>query len=217
MRNNAQEQAQIAQEAENRRQQEAQAEAERIRQAEVRRQENITQGANEISNVFGQFNDDFFNARSQDYMNYAMPQLDREYQDEQRQLIASLARSGNLNSSLRGDMMGRLLGQYNTRKTGLQDTANRYASDARSQVERARAELLQSNASLADPGTVRTMAQARATGVSAPAQYQSLGDMIASLSNSVAAAPATAGPTTGGGIELYDPTRAGSGSGRLVS
>lgn len=212
----AEEQARIAREAEAQRQREAEAEAERQRQAEIRRQNNITQGSNEIASIFGQFDDNFYNKRAQDYLNYSMPSLDREFQDEQRSLIAQLARSGNLNSSLRGDLMGKIQQQYNTNKINLQDTANKYAADARSQVEQARASLLKSNSELADPGLIRTMAQAQAQGVNVAPQYQTLGDMIASLSNSIpAAGGGTQGAQSGGGVQLYDPTK--TGSGRLVS
>lgn len=206
----ANEQARLAREAEEQRRAEAAAEAERQRQAEIRRQQNIAAGSNEIANIFGQFNDEFYNKRAQDYLNYAMPTLDREYQDEQRSLIAQLARSGNLNSSLRGDLMGKLLTQYNTNKTNLSNTANTYASDARAKVEQARAALLNSNSQLADPGVIRTMAQSQAQGINVAPQYQTLGDMIANLSGSLSAPAAQTGATTGGGVELYDPTKTGS-------
>jgi len=211
----AAEQAQIQRQAEEQRRREAEAEAERIRQAEERRQQNIAQGATDIASVFGQFNDDFYNKRSGDYLNYALPQLDREYETEQRQLIAQLARSGNLNSSLRGDLSGKLLNDYNTRKTSLQDTANKYAADARAQVESARGELLQSNSQLADPGTIRTMAQARATGVAIDPQYQSLGDMIANLSSTIPGNAPGQTSSNAGGVQLYSPSSRGSG--RLVA
>ncbi len=209
----ANEQADILRESEDNRRAEVQAEADRVRAAEARRQENIAQGANDIAAVFGQFNDDFYNRRAQNYVDYAMPQLDREYQDEQRRLVASLARSGNLNSSLRGDLAGRLLGEYNTRKLSIQDTANRFRNDARSQIESARADLLRANSELADPGAVRSMAQARASGVAFEPQYQSLGDMISNLSDS-SSAGVRAGGATAGGVQLYSSSPRGSG--RLI-
>lgn len=212
---NAEKQAALLREQEAARQAEAERQAEAARQAEARRQSNITQGSNEIASVFGQFDDSFYNQRSQDYLNYALPQLDTQYQDEQRNLIAQLARTGNLNSSVRGDLMGKLLGQYNTNKVNLQDTANNYATSARAQVEQARASLLKSNSELADPGVIRTMANAQASGVKVAPQYQSLGDMIANLTSSLSPT-STSANAPGSGVELYD-TSKNSGSGRLVS
>lgn len=213
----ANQQAQLQKEAEKRRQDEAAAEAAKIREAEISRQNYIAKGSGEIASAFGQFDDNFYNSRASDYTNYALPQLDREFQDEQRALIAQLARSGNLNSSLRGDLTGKLQGQYNTSKMRIQDTANNYANQARSQAEVARANLMKSNSELADPGLIRTMAQAQASGIKVAPQYQSLGDLISSLAGSL---PSQPGAQTQAlpGVELYNGGSTGSsGSGRLIS
>lgn len=208
------EQARMAQEFENRRIAEAQAEAERLRQAELRRQQNITAGQGEIASVFNQFNDDFFNKRAQSYLDYAMPTLDRQYQEQARELTAQLARSGNLNSSLRGDLMGRLQREYDTNKLSLTDTARGFANEARSSVANAKARLMESNASLADPGAVRTMAEAQASGLNTAPQFQSLSQMISDLSSSLQSAPNRRASAGGGGagVSLFT-----GGAGRLVS
>lgn len=211
---NADQQRKLLQDQENARRETAIAEAERIRKAEESRQANITQGAGDIASIFGQFGDDFYNKRSQDYLDYALPTLDRQYQEQERSLVAELARSGNLNSSLRGDLTGKLRRQYDTNRLNIQDQANSFAADARAKVQQARAGLLESNSRLADPGTIRTMAEAQAAGVAVPPQYQSLGQMIADLSTNVAgAAPIkqTGGST---GVSLYSNN---AGSGRVVS
>jgi hypothetical protein len=213
---NAAEQARIQQEAESTRIAEAQAEAERIRQAEVRRQQNITTGQNEIASLFGQFDDNFYNDRSKAYLDYAQPTLDQQYQDQQRELTSKLARTGNLNSSLRGDLMSKLQRQYDTGKLSLADNANRVASEARASVTGAKTKLMESNASLADPGLVRNMAEAQAQGLKVAPQYQSLGQMITDLSSGVqtSAAPKAAG--SGAGVNLFSGGSGGS-SGRVVS
>lgn len=211
---NARKQRELLQQQEDERRATAMAEAERVRKAEESRQANITQGANDIASVFGQFGDDFYNKRSQDYLDYALPTLDRQFQEQERSLVSELARTGNLNSSLRGDLTGKLRRQYDTSKLTIQDQANSYAANARAQVQQARAGLLDSNSRLADPGTVRTMAEAQAAGVAVPPQYQSLGQMIADLSTGISgAAPVrqTGGST---GVNLYSNT---SGSGRVIS
>lgn len=212
----AAEQARLAQEAEDRRIAEAEAESERLRQVEARRQENIALGQNEIASLFGQFNDDFYNKRSQSYLDYALPTLDKQYQDQQRALTAELARSGNLNSSVRGDLFSKLQRQYDTSKLSLTDQANTYAADARSQVAQAKANLTEKNASLADPGLIRTMAEAQAQGVAVNPQYASLGQLISDLSTGVTSSGGTTQKAAGSGINLYNAT-GGSGSGRVVS
>lgn len=211
----AAEQAQLAQEAENRRIAEAQAEAERLRQAEERRQQNITAGQGEISSLFSQFNDDFYNKRSQSYLDYAMPTLDKQYQDQVKALTTNLARTGNLNSSLRGDLMGQLQKQYDTGRLSLTDTANNFANEARASVAQSKAKLMESNASLADPGLVRTMAEAQASGIQVNPQFQSLSQMISDLSSGVQTSGAKKAGVAAGGVNLF--SGGSDGTGRLVS
>jgi len=214
-RASAAEQARLAQEAENTRIAEAQAEAERLRQAEERRQQNITAGQGEISSLFGQFNDDFYNKRSQSYLDYAMPTLDRQYQDQVKSLTANLARTGNLNSSLRGDLMGQLQRQYDTGKLSLSDTASNYANEAKANVAKSKASLMESNASLADPGLIRNMAEAQASGIQVNPQFQSLSQMISDLSSGVQTSGVRKATASGGGVNLFSGGSAGAG--RLVS
>jgi gas vesicle protein len=212
----AAEEQRLFQEAENRRMAEAQAEAERIRQAEIRRQENIALGQQEISNAFGQFDDNFFNQRAQSFTDFAMPQLDRQHQDQMRQLTAALARSGNLNSSLRGNLMGQLQREYDTGKLSLADQARGFADQARTGVSAAQARLMESNAQLADPGTIRNSAMAEAQGLMANPQFQNLGQMLSNLSANVGpvgSRPNNQGFT--GVVQLFN-RGGGSASGRLV-
>lgn len=207
---------QALQEAENRRIAEAQAEAARIRAAEERRQQNIAQGQQEISSVFGQFNDDFFNQRQQAYMDFAMPQLDRQYQDQLRQLTASLARSGNLNSSLRGDLMGQLQREYDTGKLTIADQGRGLVDQKRSNITQAQSRLMQSNAQLADPGLIRNTAMAEAQGFLGAPQFQNLGQLLSDLSANVGPSAATrSAQNRTPGVQLFGGS--GGGSARLVS
>jgi len=212
----AAEQQRLAQEAENRRIAEAQAEAERARQAEIRRQENIAQGQQEISSAFGQFNDDFFNQRAQSFKDFAMPQLDRQFQDQMRRLTAALARSGNLNSSLRGQLMGQLQREYDTGRLSLADQARGFADQARSGVSAAQARLMESNAQLADPGLIRNSAMAEAQGLMANPQFASLGQMLSDLSANVnPQGTRQVSPGISSGVQLFNRgTR--SATGRLI-
>lgn len=216
--NTAAENQRLAQEAENRRIAEAQAEADRLREAEERRQQNIALGQQEIAGAFGQFNDDFFNQRSQSYLDFAMPQLDRQYQDQMRQLTAALARTGNLNSSVRGDLMGQLQREYDTGKLSIADQARGFADQARTGVSAAQARLMESNAQLADPGMIRNSAMAEAQGLMANPQFANLGQLLSNLSANVGpgAAPRQAGQGITSGVQLFTPG-VQSASGRLVN
>lgn len=191
------------------------AEAARVRAAEERRQQNIALGQGEIAGAFGQFNDDFYNNRMNSYTAYAMPQLDKQYEDQMRSLTASLARSGNLNSSVRGELMSKLQSEYDKGKLTIADQARSFVDQARSSTDAARARLMESNMMLADPGTVRTSALAEASRLAINPQYQNLGSMLSSLSNDVGAGGARTASQSAGGVNQYN-TGLSRSSGRLV-
>jgi hypothetical protein len=195
----------------------AEAEAARVRAAEQARQNNILQGQQEISSIFGQFNDDFYNARAKSFTDYAMPQLDTQYQDAMRSLTASLARSGNLNSSLRGETMAKAQREYDAQKLSLADRGMQYANDARSAIERARSELFATNASLADPGSIRTLAQQRAQAAAAQNGFSPLGLMLSDLAGTVGSpGRTTAASKPAQSVALFD-SPLSSGSGRVIN
>lgn len=192
------------------------AEAARVREAEARRQQNITLGQGEISSAFGQFNDDFYNNRMNSYTAYATPQLEKQYEDQMRSLTASLARSGNLNSSVRGELMAKLQEEYDKGKLTIADQARGFVDQARSSTEAARARLMESNAMLADPGIVRTSAAAEAARLSINPQYSNLGSMLSSLSADVGSGGTRTASQTAGGVNQYN-TGLSRSSGRLVA
>jgi hypothetical protein len=214
----AAEQNRLAIEAENRRIAEAQAEANRMAQAEARRVQNIAMGQNEIAGAFSQFNDDFYGNRTKAYLDYATPQLEQQYQDQLRSLTASLARSGNLNSSVRGELMGKLQQEYDKGKLTIADQARSYTDQTRSAADAARARLMETNMSLADPGVIRSSALADASRLSANPQFASLGSLLSDLSGSLGngSGAKTAANATGSGVSLYNPGLGGSAS-RLVN
>jgi hypothetical protein len=192
--------------AEDARRQAAEAEAERVRQAELRRQQNIAEGQGIISELFGQFNDDFYNQRSQSYVDYARPQLDQQYNQAMQGLVRSLARTGNLNSSVRGQSMADLRDQYNRGLFSITDQGNRYANDARSSIEMARGNLLSQNATLADPGTVRSLAQSQASSLSGSPSFTPLQSLINALTRNSqmdSSVPGTAERKPTAGVNLF--------------
>ncbi len=212
----AAEQIRVQQEAFARQQAAVAAEAARVRAAEEARQQNIMQGQQEISSVFGQFNDDFFNNRAKSFTDFAVPQLDTQYQDVMRGLTASLARSGNLNSSLRGETFAKAQREYDQQKLSLADRGQQYANDARSAIERARSELFSTNASLADPGTIRSLAQQRAQASAAPSSFSPLGMLLTDLADTVGTTSRPAASKTANGVSLFDGAASGS-SGRVIN
>lgn len=155
--------------------------AEEAKQGEIRRQTNIGEGQTAISDLFGQFNNDFYTGRAKAYQDYATPQLEKQYNEAMNTLTRSLSRSGNLNSSVRGQTMADLQRQYQEGLASIASQGTNYANQARASVEAARSDLLSRNASLADPGLIRSLAQSQAGTLSSAPTYTPIGSLINAL------------------------------------
>jgi hypothetical protein len=164
----------------------AAAEAERQRKLEEARQARIQEGRTAIDNNFSQFNDQFYSDRSQAYQDYAMPELDSQYKDSMRKLVAALARSGNLQSSVRAEKMAALDEDYAKRKLDIQNTGTDYANSARNAVDKSRADLITQNMSLADPNAISANALANANSLAQMPTFSPLGTMLADVTSGLA-------------------------------
>ncbi len=148
---------------------------------EAQRQADITAGYNQIQQIFGGFNDDFYNNRSQSYVDYATPQLDQQYSDAQKALEFALARNGRLDSSVAGEQRAKLLEDFNKQKTAVADRGLQYANTARSNVEGSRADLVSLNSNLANPNQIAAEAQSRLAGLQAAPAYDPLAPLFTNV------------------------------------
>lgn len=164
----------------------AAAEAERQRKLEEDRQGRITQGRTAIDQNFAQFNDQFYNDRAKAYTDYALPELDSQYKDSMRNLVAALARSGNLQSSVRAEKMAGLDEDYAKRKLDIQNTGRDYANQSRSTVDQSRANLITQNLSLADPNAISANAMADARTLAQMPSFSPLGQLLADATTGLA-------------------------------
>lgn len=121
------------------------------RQEEKARQGRIQHGMALIDQNFSKFNDDFYNQRAQAYTNYAMPQLDQQYDDTYRNLQFALARQGIGQSSEGNNRYGRLSQDYGIQRQGVIDKSMDASADARRGVEDARAGLVMDLQNTANP------------------------------------------------------------------
>lgn len=156
----------------------ARREAERARQEEQARQDRIRQGTDTINSTFGQFDDPFFGDIRQSYIDYARPQLDRQFNDAREQLTYALARQGTLNSSTRGEQTADLQERRDLNLQDITDQARQFETDARNNVERARADLLTTLQATGDAEGASNAALSRASILSAPPSYSPLGQLF---------------------------------------
>lgn len=148
---------------------------------EAKRQANIRAGYDQIQGIFGGFNDDFYNQRSTAYTDYAMPQLDQQYEEAVKNLTFALSRNSRLDSSVAGEQRAKLQEDYDRRRTEVADRGMQYGNDARSAVERSRGDLVSLNSNLANPATIANEAQNRLAGLQAMPTFEPLAPLFVNV------------------------------------
>lgn len=162
------------------------AEYERQRAEEEARQNRIAQGKQEIENAFLGYDDDFYSGISTDYMDYATPQIEDQYEDALKQLRVSLARSGNLDSSLRTDRIARLNERNADAYVDAQRQGENYANQVRGNLNTVKSNLLQQNQSLADPSLIASMAANQSYTASQMPAYNPIAQLFDSVTSGLA-------------------------------
>ena len=148
------------------------------RAAEEQRQSSIRSGTATINQNFSQFDDPYFAGQSQKYTDYYKPQLTEQYDKARRDLILSLTRTGGINSSAGAQRLADLDLENNRQIGAMTDSAAQFGTQARTDVERNRSELIgQLNAS-ADPASAAASSLSRAQILSAQPAFSPLGDLF---------------------------------------
>lgn len=160
-------------------------EAAAARKDEEKRQAEIRAGTSRVNDIFGQFNDNFYDGRKQAFLDYASPQLEDQYGDAQKQLTFSLARNGTLDSSIRGEKVGDLQKAYDLNKQQIADQALASSTDARNATEDARANLIATLNATGDATGAANAALARSSALSKPAAYSPLTSLFADFTSTL--------------------------------
>lgn len=159
--------------------------AAQARADEQARQERIRQGTERIDDIFGQFDDQFYNNRSQSYLNYATPQLADQYTDAQKQLAFSLDRAGTTDSSIRAAREAELQKLFETNQRAVNDQALSYEQQARNNIEAARGNLMTTLNSTADADAAAAAAVNQAQNLTQPDTYSPLAQLFSQFTNTL--------------------------------
>jgi hypothetical protein len=125
--------------------------AQQQRQDEINRQNNISQGIDNVNNTFKRFDDNFYGQKRQNYADYYQPQVDYQHGQAQQQDLYQLARQGINNSSAGAQVYGDLAQQYGNQNQAIQSGANNYEQQIRGQVEAQRNSLINQATATANP------------------------------------------------------------------
>ena len=138
----------------------------------------IRQGTEQVNSIFGQFGPEFYKKRAQAYTDYAMPQLQQQFGQQQQNLAYKLYGQGLQQSSV-GRELQNTLGQELTKQT--QNIANQglqQAQDLQRTLTGEQANTIAQLQASADPSTAAQQALSYASQAQAPSAFAPIGRMF---------------------------------------
>lgn len=161
-------------------------EAAMARADEQARQQRIREGTTRINTIFdGQFNDDFFNAQRDNYINYAMPQVEDQKSKAGRELLFAMDRAGQTEGSARADLAGELQKRFELQSQKVRDDGLAFSTQTRNNVEGARTDLVAMLNATGDAEGAAQSAIARSAALSQPAAYSPIGNLFADFTGAL--------------------------------
>lgn len=145
---------------------------------EAARRQRIQQGTASIDAAFGQFTPEYYSGIESAYVDYAMPQLERQYQEALKQLAFALERSGIQASTGAGSKQAQMEEQYNKYRTDIASAGRSYADRARQDTESSRAQLMSQLSATEDPAAAATGAARFAETASRPPTFDPIGSFV---------------------------------------
>lgn len=186
------------------------------REEERQRQERIRQGMASIDEVFNtQFTPEFFGRSRQAYLDYATPQLDRQYGRQKESLIYALSRAGLLKSSAGNRQNADLAADFDKARVDIASNALNAENRARSDVENARTSLVSSLQLSSDNQAAASGAVRQAANLNIPQGFSPLGNLFVDAANTIATIGSNERNDFSGigrSIRMFSPVSRGSSS-----
>jgi hypothetical protein len=177
---------------------------------EEQRQKRIQQGTNEINQIFGRYDQGFFDQRAKAYQDYAMPQLAQQYGQTRDQIAFNLANRGLSKSSAANKQWSDLFRNMQSAKQGIVDTGRGQAMDLRRQLDTAKGTLLNQLYQSADPAQAAQQAVSTAASFSAPSSFAPIANQFSGLLNQYVVSQLLRNQPGYGGVSGGGPSAYGS-------
>lgn len=159
---------------------EAQRQAQLLQQREDKRQGDIKAGQLKIDDAFKQFDQPYYDNFRTTYLGNYNPQIADQFSEARDKLTATLAGRGMLESTTGANAFGKIQKTRNDAESTVANAATDAANNLRSTVEGAKTNLFNLNLSAADPAAIGAQAQAQATSIVSPSSMPSLGNVFQS-------------------------------------
>jgi hypothetical protein len=131
--------------------------------------------------TFEGFQEPFFEQRAQDYVNFALPQLAQQYQQNRNAILFGLANRGLTGSSIEAQARASLEREAGKGRQTIADTGLEQANQLRRDIESARQQAISQLYQSADPAQALQGAVRTAIGFQAPSVLAPLTNMFANL------------------------------------
>lgn len=126
----------------------------------------------------GGFDDSVFNKRAQAYQDFAMPQVEQQYADQQKALTYALARGGNLQSSLASNKTAELDKDYGLQRQAVIDKGQDYVNQGKVDLANQKASAVSMLQATADPDAAYNVAAQSAQQLSTMPSFQPLDPVV---------------------------------------
>lgn len=133
--------------------------------------------------TFEGFTPDFFNQRSQDYINFAMPELQSQYGDNFRSIMYNMANRGLTRSSVADQAKSDLNVTAGKAAQQIADTGRSQAQQLQRDVENSRQSAIEMLHQSANPGEAVQSAISSASQFRTPSSFAPLSNMFSNLAN----------------------------------
>lgn len=133
----------------------------------------------------GAFNEDFFEGQKNRYIEYAMPQVEEQRGQADKELLFAMARGGQTQGSVRADLAGELQKKFELQSQKVRDDGLAYSTQARNNVESARTDLISMLNATGDAEGAASSALARSAALSQPAAYSPIGNLFADFTGAL--------------------------------
>lgn len=154
-----------------------------ISQQEQQRQDKIKLGTKQIDSVFSAFNPAFYQKYGQAYQNYALPQLQEQYQNVSNRLGYRLAGQGLGQSSVARNLRQSLSDEMTTQQQNVANQAMQQERDLQSKLANQQSNIVSQLQMSADPNAAAQQALATASQAQASPVFAPLGQAFNSWAN----------------------------------
>jgi len=160
----------------------------------------IEKGLGDISSIFSQYNDPYYAGISENYRQYANPQIEKSFQESNRNITSNLANRGKLGSSTAADQYGDLASSYGDIRRQTEMKAQDYANQQRQTINQARSQTIGQLYSSESPQAALQSANAFVPQLNSGPSFSAIGDILNQASKFAAQDYSSAQFNPGGGM-----------------